>query len=823
MKLSRWTPYGFAIALTAASLVLMSLLRSPVVPLVLQVLAGAVVVGLIVLAVSFLYGKVYAARRKAEISLQKLQASETRYRRLLETAYEGIWVIDTNCTTEYVNPRMAEILGYRVEEIIDRSIFEFMSGAAQRELQQEMRHHPTGICGQYDLRFRHKDGSTVWTITSANPIFSDEGLFRGTLAMVTDVSDRKQLEATLSDREARITRLINSNIIGIIFANFQGEITEANDAFLNMLGYTQADLQSSSLNWLDITPSEYLPQDEEMIEQISTTGACPPFEKEYLHKDGDRVPVLIGAALLPNPEEGTVCYVLDLSDRKRLENELSRREAKIKRLVDSNIIGVITANLNGSILEANDAFLQMLGYTREDLNRGTIRWSEMTPPEYRQVSERSHHELRTLGFCYPFEKEYIRKDGSRVPVVIGSALLEGSPDTVIGFVLDVSDRKQAEAALRESEARFRYMADTAPVLIWMAGPDKLCNYFNQPWLNFTGRTLAQELGTGWTEGIHPDDLERCLYTYTTSSDARQEFKMEYRLRRFDGEYRWLLDIGVPRFTPDGNFLGYIGSCIDIGDRKQAEAEMQQINDLLEQRVKQRTAQLEIANQELEAFSYSVSHDLRAPLRHINGFVGMLQKQAASALDADSQRYLDIIAETTKRAGTMVDDLLTFSRMSRAEMHHTIVKLNQLIEDVKRDLQPETAGREIIWHIHPIPNVQGDPAMLRQVIYNLVENAVKYTQGRTHAEIEIGTIGDEQEVVIFVRDNGLGFDMRYAHKLFGVFQRLHSEPKIQGTGIGLANVRRIIHRHGGRTWAESELDKGSTFYFSLPLRPQRGEE
>ncbi|WP_199333874.1 PAS domain S-box protein [Oculatella sp. FACHB-28] len=823
MKLSRWISYGFAIALTAASLILVSMLRSPVAPIALQVLAGAIALGLIVLAVSSLYAKVYAARRKAEISLKKLQASEARYRRLLETAYEGIWVIDTNCTTEYVNPRMAEMLGYRVEEIIDSSIFKFMDEAAQRELQWEMKHHPTGIRGQYDLRFRHKDGSIVWTITSANPIFSDGGLFRGTLAMVTDVSDRKQLKETLHDREARISRLIDSNIIGIIFANFQGEITEANDAFLNMLGYTQADLQSGNLNWLDITPSEYLPQDEEMIEQISTTGACPPFEKEYLHKDGSRVPVLVGAALLPNPEEGTVCYVLDLSDRKRLENELSRREAKIKRLVDSNIIGVITANLNGSVLEANDAFLQIIGYTREDLNQGKIRWNEMTPPEYQQATEQSQHELRTLGFCHSFEKEYIRKDGSRVPIVIGSALLDGSPDTMIGFVLDVSDRKQAEAALRESEARFRYMADTAPVLIWMSGPDKLCNYFNQPWLDFTGRTLAQEIGNGWTESIHPDDFERCLHTYTTSFDARQEFKVEYRLRRFDSEYRWLLDIGVPRFTPDGEFLGYIGSCIDIGDRKQAEAEMQQINDLLEHRVRERTAQLETANQELEAFSYSVSHDLRAPLRHINGFVSLLQKQAAPVLDPESQRYLDIIADTTKRAGTMVDDLLTFSRMGRAEMRYTTVKFNELIRDVRQDLEPETAEREIIWQIHPIPNVQGDPAMLRQVIYNLVENAIKYTQGRTQAEIEIGTIGDEQEVVIFVRDNGLGFDMRYAHKLFGVFQRLHSEPEIQGTGIGLANVRRIIHRHGGRTWAESELDKGSTFYFSLPLRPRRGEE
>jgi signal transduction histidine kinase len=255
----------------------------------------------------------------------------------------------------------------------------------------------------------------------------------------------------------------------------------------------------------------------------------------------------------------------------------------------------------------------------------------------------------------------------------------------------------------------------------------------------------------------------------------------------------------------------------------SEARLRQLNGDLERRVRVRTAELEASNRELEAFSYSVSHDLRAPLRHIDGFADMLRRQSASGLNDKARHYVETISESAKHMGELIDDLLSFSRMGRSEMQQTSVSLDRLIAAARATLSAELAGREIVWSVSPLPEVPGDPAMLHLAFMNLLSNAVKYTRGRTPARITIAAREHEDEVVLSVQDNGAGFDMAYKDKLFGVFQRLHAAEEFEGTGIGLANVRRIIQRHGGRVWAEGHLGQGATFFVALPKEAAAGNQ
>ncbi|HEY4300697.1 MAG TPA: ATP-binding protein [Candidatus Didemnitutus sp.] len=316
-----------------------------------------------------------------------------------------------------------------------------------------------------------------------------------------------------------------------------------------------------------------------------------------------------------------------------------------------------------------------------------------------------------------------------------------------------------------------------------------------------------------SSGSHTKESIRDLWSTITQGRV---WHGEFRNRTKDGAIYWIDTTIVPFLLPDGQPYEFVAISADITVQKQAQAEILKLNQELEHRVVERTAELEVANRELEAFSYSVSHDLRAPLRHIDGFAQLLGNRLNGVMDDTSRRYLDTVTGSAKRLGVLIDDLLVFSRMGRSEMRRSEVDTRQMIDEIVAEFQQETQGRKIEWSIEPLPIVHGDPPMLRQVWANLIGNALKYSRRRELARISITHRLDPADGHVFaVQDNGAGFQMEYAAKLFGVFQRLHHTNDFEGTGIGLANVRRIVERHGGKVWAVGRPDEGATFSFSLP--------
>lgn len=380
---------------------------------------------------------------------------------------------------------------------------------------------------------------------------------------------------------------------------------------------------------------------------------------------------------------------------------------------------------------------------------------------------------------------------------------------VLVSLIDITERKLIEKALSASEAELRTLINAMTDVIIVCNSkgrylkivDTSPSLLYKPPKELLGKTLHE---------VFPRDIANFFLGHVKQAiEAQQPINFEYKLP-IEMKNFWFHATISP--MKDDEILMVAR---DITDRKSAEEALRQLNLELDQRVLERTAQLEAANKELEAFAYSVSHDLRAPLRHIDGFLELLEKGTGKALDKQGRHYMETISEAAKKMGRLIDDLLSFSRMGRHALSFKSVDLKNLVLGIIHDFEPDTADRTIDWHIGDLHIVSGDATMLRMAFSNLISNALKFTRTRQKARIEISALsGQDPDTVIYVRDNGVGFDMSYADKLFGVFQRLHRTDEFEGTGIGLANVRRIINRHGGRTWAESDVDKGATFYFSL---------
>jgi PAS domain S-box-containing protein len=501
-----------------------------------------------------------------------------------------------------------------------------------------------------------------------------------------------------------------------------------------------------------------------------------------------------------------VATAQDISDRKKAEAEKLYQASIIQHLNDA----IITSDNNFFITGWNAAAEGMYGWKAEEVigKKG----EDVVATEF--FSTTRAEVLQGLKETGEFSAEVtqLRQDGTRFYVETRTVAIPGKNGDAIGFVSvnrDITERKQDEEQLGRINQKLNEIVESIPDDLYVLDRDWKFIYASKLFTSKIGKAPEDFIGNNiWT--MFPKHVGTILEESFRATMEKRE------IRRFEipGKYTnaWY------RMTsfPSAEGITVLGT--DITERKQAEEQVLRLNEKLEERVIERTAQLHAANKELEAFSYSVSHDLRAPLRAINGYTQILVEDYESVMDEEGKRICNIIRAEARRMGELIDDLLSFSRLSRKEIQAARVDMKALVSSVFDELTKEPDRERIDFKVGKLPATQGDPALLHQVWVNLISNAIKFTSKKDRAMIEVGTKRSDDENIYCVRDNGAGFDIQYIDKLFGVFQRLHSEDEFEGTGVGLAIVQRIIQRHGGRVWAEGEVGKGATFYFALP----RGE-
>jgi len=641
---------------------------------------------------------------------------------------------------------------------------------------------------------------------------------------------RMEAERALAETaEGRYRRLVERCPDALLVIHTDDHIAYANPAAVKLLGAAN-EKQLIGKNAGEIfQPDPWDTLLDQVRRQHRQKSRCSFEEQKLFRVDGNTCNAEICAT--PTVFDGKPAVQIlahDVTDRLAPREETKRSDALKIAVFETALDAIISICPKGSIQEWNPAAERIFGY-RHDEVIGRLLDDLIVPAALLEIYREGLANYLATGagslLNRPVELKLRRANGEEFPAELAITHHEG-PDEEQGctvLIRDITERKKAEQALRENEERFRMIVEgVKDYAIYMLGPDGRVTTWNSGAEAVEGYKAEEIIGKHISTFFTEEDIkkgipDRYLKEAETTGKAVSE---GWRVRQ-DGTRFWSHGTITALRDEEGKLCGFSKIAHDMTQSKRAEEEIRRFNVELEERVRKRTAQLEAANSELEAFSYSVSHDLRAPLRHIVGYVDILKVEAADKLDDDAKTHLQTIADAARQMGNLIDALLEFSRMGRTEMRRQKVSLAQLVEDARRALRPEMQDRQIEWKIGPLPDVEGDPVMLQQVIVNLISNALKYSRPRKKAQIEIGSMKSDNKTVFFIRDNGVGFDMSYADKLFGVFQRLHPAREFEGTGIGLANVRRIVHRHGGRVWAESEIDRGAAFYFTIPTGVKEG--
>jgi len=779
------------------------------------------------LAISALSALIVAAiSRQRQSALLTLRQSERELSQLVNMVPSHLWRLTPEGEPIFFNKRMADFLGMDVADM-DRpgmSRMETLVEAVHADDQVAFKGSldrclATGERFSMRYRLRRADGVYHWMSSRADPIQGDDGRITQWYGLCHDIDDEVRAQQAVRDRERELSQLVDMAPSLIWRLTPDGEPTFFNKRMVDFHDMDVADLEKPGRSRLDVLLETVHPEDvaeyRAALNHSLVTGE--PFSMRYRLRRADRTYRWMSGRAEPiHDRDGSIVQWVglshDIDDQTRLYSEVAEREARIRRLIDSDIIGIVIWDLDGTLIDANDAFLRMVQYERKDVEAG-LRWFDMTPSDWQEVHSRQEaEELATTGKMQPREKEFFRKDGSRVPVLIGAACFEGQSRQGVAYILDLTEQKRAEAALRERERELSQLVETLPAMIDCATPDGEPIYRSQQFREFLGYEL-EELDTAGKSrldgtldaGVHPDDLAGAKETYAHALATGEPCARRFRMRRFDGEYRWVEARAAPIRDAEGTVVQWNVVCMDIDGEVRAEEELR----LARERVARASQMASLAE-----LSASIAHEVNQPLA-----ATVANSHACHRwLTADPpnlDRAKIAIGRIVRDANSAADVVSRIRALFRqAVQPRTPAPLESAILEAHTLMAEEAARHQVRMEIDiepDLPLLEFDHVQLQQVLINLIRNGMEAMNSTTSARIlgvRVRRIGDALQTEI--SDCGPGVER--PEKIFDPF----FTTKRQGMGMGLAICRSIVESHNGRLWIETNEPTGAKFIFTLPI-------
>ncbi|HEY9736650.1 MAG TPA: PAS domain S-box protein, partial [Trichocoleus sp.] len=762
-------------------------------------------------------------RKQAEASIlqlnQELQQKVTELETLLDVIPIGIGIAkDPQCHQILTNPAFAQTLN--IPSTINASLSApdeerpttFKIYQHGREMPPE--ELPLQYAAMHGVEVRDveldvvwQDGTVVTLLEYAAPLFDEHGRPRGSIGAFLNITERKRAEAAFRQQQELLQTILDHIPIMVTVFNREGRFQWVNREWERFTGWTLADTKSHNML------QEFYPDPQYRDYVLNYIQAADQSWSDFKTCLRDGSVAETSWANVRLSDGSSIGIGRDVTHERELEREQKRLAAILENSPD--FVGI--ADAAGNVLWLNAAAKRLIG-CGSDAELSHLTLADCQPPWAGELVQQQGLPAALLHGSWTAETALRHRNGCEIAVsqvLIAHRAANGTVDYISTVMQDIRQRKQAEESLRLSEEQLRTVLENMPVMLDAFDEQGNIITWNQECERVTGY-LAEEMihSPAAFEQLYPDPSYREQMIANWASRGNCYRNWEWNLVNKSGETKIISWSNLSDDYPVPGWASW-GVGVDITERKLAEYALEQLNFTLEQQVQERTAALTLANRELEAFSYSVSHDLRAPLRGIDGFSKALLELYAEQLDDKGKHYLERIRSGTQRMGELIDDMLKLSRVTRAEIRRSTVGLSQMVADVARGLSETQPERSVEWAIAPNVAASGDRGLLQIVVENLLSNAWKFTSTKDHTAIAFGvTTQPDQTPVYFVKDNGVGFDMAYASKLFTAFQRLHSEREFPGTGVGLAIVERIIHRHGGAVWAEGTLQHGATIYFTL---------